>query len=125
MANNRIQPQFIRLNGKNIANVTGSGPEINSNDQRQIALEGVIGHSDGVTTFDISIKTIIALTGDDTVPIVNILLNKEPCEIAGTLGDSTIVATMRCVSFSGDSSAENGTFTGDYKFENSGPITLV
>jgi hypothetical protein len=125
MANNRIQPQYIRLNGKAIANVTGSSTELNSNDQRQLALEGVIGHSDGITTLDFEIKTIVALTGDDTIAITNILLNKEPCEIQGTLADSVLVVTCRCISFSGSSEAESGKFEGTYKFENSGNIQLV
>lgn len=125
MANNRIQPQYIRLNGKAIANVTGSSTELNSNDQRQLALEGVIGHSDGITTLDFEIKTIVALTGDDTIAITNILINKEPCEIQGTLADSVLVVTTRCVSFSGSSEAESGKFEGTFKFENSGPIQLV
>ena len=125
MANNRIQPQFIRLNGKAIANVTGSSTDLNSNDMRAIALEGVIGHSDGVATLDFEIKTIVAITGDDTITITNIILNKEPCEIQGTLGDSVLVVTCRCISFSGNSEAESGKFEGTYKFENSGNIQLV
>lgn len=125
MANNRIQPQYIRLNGKAIANVTGSSTDLASNDQRQIALEGVIGHSDGVATLDFEIKTIVAISGDDTIQITNILLNKEPCEIQGTLGDSVLVVTCRCVSFSGNSESESGKYEGSYKFENSGNIQLV
>jgi hypothetical protein len=125
MANNRIQPQYIRLNGKAIANVTGSSTDLNANDARAIALEGVIGHSDGVATLDFEIKTIVAITGDDTISITNILLNKEPCEIQGTLGDSVLVVTCRCVTFSGSSEAESGKYEGTFKFENSGNIQLV
>lgn len=125
MANNRIQPQFIRLNGKAIANVTGTGPELNSNDERQIVLEGVLGHSDGVATIDFEVKTIIALTGGDDIAIINILLNKQECEIQATIGTSVFVVTCRCVSFSGNSEAQNGKFEGTYKFESSGNIQLV
>jgi hypothetical protein len=125
MANNRIQPQFIRLNDKAIANVTGTGPELNSNDERQITLEGVLGHSDGVATIDFEVKTIIALTGGDDVNIINIILNKLECEIQATIGASVFVVTCRCVSFSGSSEAANGKFEGTYKFESSGNIQLV
>jgi hypothetical protein len=125
VANNRIQPQFIRLNGKAIANVTGTGPELNSNDERQITLEGVLGHSDGVATIDFEVKTIIALTGGDDIAIINILLNKQECEIQATIGTSVFVVTCRCVSFSGNSEAQNGKFEGTYKFESSGNIQLV
>ena len=125
MANNRIQPQYLRLNGKSIANVTGSSTEINSNDQRQKALEGTIGHSDGITDCDFEIKTIIALTGDDTRAITDILLNKESCEIQGTLAGDVLVVTCRCITFSGSSEAESGKYEGSYKFESSGNIQLV
>jgi hypothetical protein len=125
MANNRSQPQFIRLNDKAIANVTGTGPELNSNDERQITLEGVLGHSDGVATIDFEVKTIIALTGGDDVNIINIILNKLECEIQATIGASVFVVTCRCVSFSGSSEAANGKFEGTYKFESSGNIQLV
>lgn len=125
MANNRIQPQFIRLNGKTIANVTGTGPELNSNDERQIVLEGVLGHSDGVATIDFEVKTIIALTGGDDTSIINIILNKQECEIQATIASSVFVVTCRCISFSGNSEAENGKFEGTYKFESSGNIQLV
>jgi hypothetical protein len=125
MANNRIQPQYIRLNDKAIANVTGTGPELNSNDERQIVLEGVLGHSDGVATIDFEVKTIIALTGGDDVNIINIILNKLECEIQATIGASVFVVTCRCVSFSGSSEAANGKFEGTYKFESSGNIQLV
>lgn len=125
MANNRIQPQFIHFNGKLIANVTGTSTEVMSNDERQITLEGVLGHSDGVQTCDFEVKTIVALTGDDTVAITNILLNKEECEIQGTLASAVIVVTCRAVSFSGNSEAANGKFEGTFKFESSGPIQLI
>jgi hypothetical protein len=108
MANNRIQPQYIRLNGKAIANVTGSSTDLNAND-----------------ALDFEIKTIVAITVDDTISITNILLNKEPCEIQGTLGDSVLVVTCRCVTFSGSSEAESGKYEGTFKFENSGNIQLV
>lgn len=126
MANNRIQPQYLRaFGGKAIANITGSSTELNSNDQRQLALEGVIGHSDGIATVDFEIKTIIALTADDTITLTNTLLNKEPVEIQGTWGDSVIVVTCRLVSISGSSEAESGKHEGTFKFESSGPIQLV
>jgi len=125
MANNRIQPQFIRLNDKAIANVTGTSPELNSNDERQIVLEGVLGHSDGVATLDFEVKTIIALTGGDEAAIVEIILGKRECEIQATLATRVFVVTCRCVSFSGSSEAQNGKFEGTFKFESSGNIQLV
>ena len=125
MANALIQPQYLTLNGKRIAFVSGSSVDINSNDERQIALEGVVGHSDGVPTCDFEIKTIVAITGSDDAIITDILLNKEYCEVEGTLGSQTIISTCRCVNFNGNSEAMNGKFEGSYKFENSGAITKV
>ena len=125
MANNRIQPQFIRLDGKAIANVTGTSMDFASNDERQITLEGTLGHSDGVATMDFEVKTIVALTGGDEPTINRIILNKQECEIQGTIGPDTAVVTCRCISFSGSSEAANGKFEGNYKFESSGNIQLV
>lgn len=125
MANALIQPQYLSLNGKRIAFVTGSSIDIASNDERMIATEGVIGHSDGVPTCDFEIKTIVAITGSDDAAITDILLNKEYGDIEGTLGSQTIVTTCRCVNFSGNSEAANGKFEGTYKFENSGTIGKV
>lgn len=125
MANTIIQPQYLSLNGKRIAFVTGSSIDLASNDERQVALEGVIGHSDGVPTLDYEIKTIVALTGSDDALITDILLNKEYCEIEGTLGSQSIISTCRCITFSGNSEAANGKFEGSYKFENSGNISKV
>jgi hypothetical protein len=125
MANNRIQPQYIRLNDKAIANVTGTGTELNSNDERQVTLQGVLGHSDGVATLDFEVKTIVALTSGDEGAITRIILNKQECEIQATLGTETFVVTCRCISFSGNSEAQNGKFEGTFKFESSGDIQLV
>jgi hypothetical protein len=125
MANTLIQPQYISLNSKRIAFVTGSSIDLASNDERQIALEGVVGHSDGVATCDFEIKTIVTLTGSDDAAITDILINKEYCEIQATLGSQTVVVTTRCVSFSGNSEAQNGKFEGSYKFESSGPFSKV
>ena len=125
MANNRIQPQFIRLNGKAIANVTGTSTDLASNDERQVTLQGVLGHSDGVQTLDFEVKTIVALTSGDEGTIVQILLNKQECEIQATLATQVFVVTARCISFSGSSEAQNGKFEGTFKFESSGDVTLV
>ena len=125
MANTLIQPQYLSLNGKRIAFVTGSSVDIASNDERQIALEGVIGHSDGVATCDFEVKTIVTLTGSDDAAITDILINKEYCEIEAMLGSQSLVVTTRCVSFSGNSEAQSGKFEGTYKFESSGPFSKV
>lgn len=125
MANARFLPQFIRLDGKAIAYVTGTSTDINSNDTRIMVLEGVGGHSDGITTLDFTIKRITPIVDTDTSTLTDIILNKLDAEIAGTLGPDTIVATCRCISFSGNSEAESGKFEGEYKFENSGPINRI
>lgn len=125
MANTLIQPQYLSINGKRVAHVTGSSTEIASNDERQIALEGVIGHSDGVPTCDFEIKTIVCITGGDEDALVDALLNKEYIDVEGTLGSSTIVTTCRCINFSGNSEAASGKFEGSFKFENSGNISKV
>lgn len=125
MANNRIQPQFIRLNGKSIANVTGTSTDLAANDERQVTLQGVLGHSDGVQTLDFEVKTIVALTSGDEATIVQILLNKQECEIQATLATQVFVVTCRCISFSGSSEAQNGKFEGTFKFESSGDVQLV
>lgn len=125
MANNRIQPQFINLDGKAIANVTGTSTDLASNDERQVTLQGVLGHSDGVTTLDFEVKTIVALTAGDEGTITRIILGKQEAEIQATLGPDTFVVTCRCVTFSGNSEAANGKFEGTFKFESSGDIQLV
>jgi hypothetical protein len=125
MANNRIQPQFLRLDGKAIAHVTGSGIELASNDQRQKALEGTIGHSDGIPDCDFEVKTIITLTDGDDEAIVEIILGKRYCEMQATFAGRVFVVTCRCVTFSGSSEAESGKYEGTYKFESSGDIQLV
>ena len=125
MANNRIQPQYLKLNGKAIAHVTGSSTDLNSNDARQKALEGTVGHSDGIADCDFEIKTIITLTGNDDEAIVDIILGKESCEIQATFGGRVFVVTCRCISMSGSSEAESGKFEGTYKFESSGNIQTV
>jgi hypothetical protein len=125
MANTLIQPQYLSLNGKRIAFVTGSSVDIASNDERQVALEGVVGHSDGVPFCDFEIKTIVAITGSDDATIIGILINKEYCEIEATIGSQSAVVTCRCVTFSGNSEAQSGKFEGSYKFESSGQFTMV
>lgn len=125
MANNRIQPQFIRFNGKQIAHVTGTTHDLKSNDERQVVLEGILGHSDGVTTFDTEVKTIVALVNSDAPTITRILLDKLDVEIEATLGAETFVVTSRCTSFTGSSEAANGKFEGTFNFEASGDVALV
>ena len=125
MANTLIQPQYLSLNGKRIAFVTGSSIDIASNDERQVALEGVVGHSDGIAFCDFEVKTIVTITGSDDAAMIGIIINKEYCEIEATVGGQSAVVTCRCVSFSGSSEAANGKFEGSYKFESSGPFTMV
>lgn len=125
MANTLIQPQYLSINGTRVAHVTGSSTDIASNDERQVTLEGTIGHSDGVPTCDFEIKTIVCLSGGDEDRLTDALLNKEYIDVEGTLGSSTIVTTCRCVNFSGNSEAANGKFEGSFKFENSGNISKI
>lgn len=125
MANTLIQPQFISIEKKRVAFVTGSSIDLNSNDERQIALEGVIGHSDGVATCDFEINTIVAISGDDTAALTDALLNKQYVELEGTLGGQVVVATCRCVNFNGNSEAASGKYEGKFKFENSSNISKV
>lgn len=121
MSNAVLRPSAIYLDGKKIATLSGSTFDLASNDQRSLVLDGYLGHSDGITTSDVEVKTITPY-GDTTVDqIMNLILNKRYCELQATLGSKLISFTSRCISVSFSSEVENGRLDGTFKFEGGEP----
>lgn len=121
MANAVIRPSAIYVNGKKIATLTGSTIDINSNDQRQLALDGYLGHSDGITVSDFEAKKIEIFGDADTDQLMNLILLKQYCEVQGTIGSKLASITSRCISANFSSEVENGRLDGTFKFEGGEP----
>lgn len=117
MANARIRPSALYVNGDKLATLSGSTFDFNSNDQRQLVIDGYLGHSDGIEVTDTEAKIIIPV-GDVTIDeIVRLLQDKEYLEVQGTVGDKLVSITSRCVSFNVTSEVESGKLEGTFKFE--------
>lgn len=117
MSNATIRPSAIYLDGKKVATLTGSTIDGQTNDQRQLAIDGYIGHSDGIGTTDIDVKSIIIYGDTSLDQILDIIFGRKYCEVQGTVGSRLASLTSRCVSYSITSEVENGKLEGDFKFE--------
>ncbi len=117
MANARIRPSALYVNGDKLATLTGSTFDFNSNDQRQLVIDGYLGHSDGIDVTDTEAKIIVPV-GDTTIDeILRLFFLKEYLEVQGTVGDKLVSITSRCISFNVTSDVENGKLEGTFKFE--------
>jgi hypothetical protein len=117
----------MRIDGAKVGTATGTNFSLKSNDGRVVTLDGVLGHSDGVTTLDITLEKVVPFVDIDGSQdkILELMANKANAELEITAGNRVLTALCRCVMYDGKSTVTDGKLDGTANFENSGPITFV
>jgi hypothetical protein len=75
MSKSLIRPAPVYYRSKKVAEIREGTYEIDSNDQREIAAEGYIGHTDGATTSNIQMTLIVPVPGL-SIPMLADMLRK-------------------------------------------------
>lgn len=127
MAQNRVLPVTLRIDGGKVGTATGTNFSFKSNDGRVITLDGILGHSDGIATLDITLEKVVPFVDVDGADqrIFDLLANKVNGEIEMSIGPRTMAALCRCVGYDGKSTVTDGKLDATINLENTSNITII
>jgi len=115
MANNRIRAMTIYLGSKKIAEVQSSSYDHASNDEQQIATEGVFGFSDGADTTQVQFQVIVPIQGLE-VDIAQMVIDKEDISMGMEVDGGIEKLDGRITTRGYRSDNRTGVLTGDFTF---------
>lgn len=120
----RTRPFPIYINSRKVAEAFQNNIDAESGDEQQFGAEGVLGLSEGITTFEIDFD-VVQLTRGTNIDLFGILMNKQEVGVGVSVGPKRIRVPMRCTSANLTSQSRNGTATGKWKFKQSGTPSVT
>jgi len=119
----RMRHFSLYYKGKKYAEMQSQTYSIPTNDERQIADGGYMGHSDGQTVTDLSVNAIV-MVGGSSITALQDMIRKQYVDIGLGIVDGKIHRIkMRCTQAEYEGEATNGTQKVRWQFEGGEPNT--
>lgn len=123
MARSRAFPIYIR--GRKVAEAYQNNVDIESGDEQLFGAEGVLGLSEGITTFKLDFDYVVLTRGTDIADLTILPITKEEVGVGVFAGGKRFQVPMRATAANLTSATRNGTATGKLTLMSSGPITVT
>lgn len=120
MAQSKFRSFPVYLKGKKIATLAESTYDIESGDEPQFGAEGILGHSDGITTTKIECNVVVPVAGSP-VGFLDAILGKQDVEVKIFADGKIQTITGRLTAANYTSNARNGEARGRFTFSGGAP----
>jgi len=121
MAQSKFRAFPVYLAKKKLATMSGVTFDIESGDELQFGAEGVLGHSDGISTCTLEADCVIPVAGSP-VDFLGTILNKRDVSIT-IFADGKFqefVGRLKSVNYT--SNSRNGESRGKFRFDGAAPV---
>lgn len=116
MANVRVRPYSIYVNGKKFGEMHQARFTLQSGDEPAFGDGGLIGFTDGASTTNLTCQAVQPATKQMSVDLANALLNKQDMDIALPIGPNIYMVSMRCTKAEFDTDQKTGRLDGSFEF---------
>lgn len=120
----RFRCPILLVSNKKVAELMDVKIKLASGDEIQIGSEGILGHSDGTEVSSISFSAAVPVAGM-SVDLLTILRSKQDVTCGVPVGGQFLVGDYRMTTAEISGQTKNGTCTGSFELEISGPLSAT